>query len=289
MKFHVTELIPPRRDVHGLYGYREPIDAVCWGLAALGHDVTRRTNRVVHDRTNIVFGIQMADEMFVDALPPDTIVYQLEQMGGLQPHQIKPAYRTVARRLRVWDYSAKNLAAWQRLRPARPPVVVPVGWAPVLARISRVEPEDIDVLFYGWPGDARFRILRELCAAGASCVFACGLYGESRDALIARARLVLNINRYAHSRIFEVVRTSYLLANEKAVVADLHPETYVEPDLQTAVAFAPLEQVTGRCLELLDDSDARQALAKRGEEIFRQRDIREILRQALAASGCTAS
>lgn len=285
MKFHVTDLIPQRRDVHGLYGYREPIDALCWGLAALGHDVTRETNRVVHGRTNIVFGIQMVDELFVDALPADTIIYQLEQMAGLQPHQIKPVYKCVARRLRVWEYSPRNVETWQRLHAVYEPVVVPIGWAPVLERIAKREPEDIDVLFYGWPGDARLQVFRQLCAAGASSVFACGLYGAARDELIARSKIVLNINRYAHSRIFEVVRTSYLLANAKAVVADLHPDTYVEPDLPEAVAFAPLEQVTATCLALLEDTAARRQLAERGQEIFRRRDIRDILRGALAASG----
>lgn len=284
MKFHVTDLIPRRRDVHGLYGYREPIDALCWGLAALGHDVTRETNRVVQGRTNIVFGIQMVDDLFVDSLPPETIVYQLEQMAGLEPRQIKPVYKCVARRLRVWEYSPRNVEAWQRLRAVREPVVVPIGWAPVLERIAKREPEDIDVLFYGWPGDSRLHVFRQLCSAGASSVFVCGLYGAARDELIARAKIVLNINRYARSRIFEVVRTSYLLANEKAVVADLHPDTYVEPDLQEAVAFVPLEQVTETCLKLLADPAARQQLAQRGQEVFRRRDIRDILRGALAAS-----
>jgi hypothetical protein len=105
--------------------------------------------------------------------------------------------------------------------------------------------------------------------------------------LISRAKIVLNINKYAHSRIFEVVRTSYLLANAKAVVADLHPNTFVEPDLRTAVAFAPLERVTATCLELLADDSARRQLEAQGQQIMQQRDIRGILRAALAASGVT--
>ena len=101
----------------------------------------------------------------------------------------------------------------------------------------------------------------------------------------AQAKIVLNINSYATSKIFEVVRVSYLLANGKAVVADSHPDTFVEPDLLPAVAFAPPEEMCATCRHLLDNEPARRELEKRGQEIIQKRDIREILRNALAASG----
>lgn len=227
MRFHITAIAPQGREMHGLQGYREPIETLHWGLKELGHDVEVRTNAYAEDRTNIVFGIQMATPLLVDELPRDTIVYQLEQMAGLRLAQLKPAYQAVARRLRVWDYSERNLETWHALQPVHPPLVVPIGWAPTLTRIPKRQNEDIDVLLYGSPGDERFTILKELGAAGVRFVFACGLYGAARDELISRAKIVLNINRYSRSRIFEVVRTSYLLANAKAVVADLHPNTFV--------------------------------------------------------------
>lgn len=166
MRFHITDIVPQSRDVHGLTGYREPIETLRWGLTELGHKVSVRTNAFAEDRTNIIFGIQMATSLLVEELPPDTIVYQLEQMAGLQVGRLKPAYRAVAGRLRIWEYSERNLETWRELQPAHQPVVVPIGWAPVLTRIPKRENEDIDVLLYGMPGDDRFRILRELCAVG---------------------------------------------------------------------------------------------------------------------------
>jgi hypothetical protein len=287
MKFHIAPLVPDRRDVHGLSGYRELIETLRWGLTELGHEVSVRTNGIADGATNIIFGIQMATVALVEELPPDTIVYQLEQMAGVRIDRLKPAYNATARRLHVWDYSERNLEKWHELQPLQQPKVVPIGWAPLLQRIPKREREDIDVLLYGMPGEDRFRILSELCAAGVHCVFACGLYGPARDDLIARAKIVLNVNKYAHSRIFEVVRTSYLLANGKAVVADLHPDTFVEPDLRGAVAFAPLGEITALCLQLLEDPQARRQLEVRGPEIMRRRDIRGILRAALAPPGVT--
>jgi hypothetical protein len=281
--FHIVHIVPDPR-LHGLYGYREVIETLQWGLRALGHQASVAENEFASDSTNIVVGFQMLAEATLDTLPPATIAYNFEQIAGLAIDTLKPAYRVAARRLRLWDYSQHNLATWAQLEPREPVLHVPVGWAPILARIPEPPEQDIDVLLYGLPGELRLAIFGQLGRAGARCIFASGFYGPARDALIARAKLVLNINRYPSSRVFEIVRVSYLLANAKAVVADLHTDTFVEPDLRDAVAFAPPDRVAARCLALLGDEPARRQLGKRGEEIMRKRDIRAILLHALDAS-----
>jgi hypothetical protein len=279
-RFHIVHIVPDPR-LHGLYGYREVIETLQWGLGALGHQASVAENEFASGSTNIVLGFQMLTEAMLDTLPPDTIAYNFEQIAGLQIDTLKPVYRAAARRLRVWDYSQHNLATWAQLDPPQPVLYVPVGWAPILARIPEPAEQDIDVLLYGLPGKLRLAIFGQLGVAGARCIFASGVYGASRDALIARSKLVLNINLYASSRIFEIVRVSYLLANAKTVVADLRPDTLVESDLRDAVAFAPPDRVATRCLTLLGDEPARRQLGKRGEEIMRKRDIRVILSHAL--------
>ena len=106
-----------------------------------------------------------------------------------------------------------------------------------------------------------------------------------RDELIARSRIVLNVNKFTRTRIFELVRVSYLLANGKAVVSDIYPESDIDPDLRDAVVFAPVESVPAACMELLKNDPARRRLEQLGPEVMRQRDIREILRRALKESG----
>jgi hypothetical protein len=281
--FHIVHVVPSPA-LHGLYGYREVIETIQWGLTALGHPTTVAENAFADGRINIVFGFQMLGDAQLEAVPPDTIVYNFEQLAGLDAEALKPAYRIAARRLRVWDYSEHNLATWGRLEPAHRVVHVPVGFAPILARIPRDASPDIDVLFYGVPSQRRLALWSQLCQTGARCVFACGLYGAARDDLIGRARLVLNVDLNDARRIFEVVRVSYLLANAKAVVAALEPQTLVEPDLRDAVAFAPIDRVTGRCLELLASEPARRQLEERGAEAIRRRDIRAILARALEAT-----
>ena len=282
-RFNIAQLIPDDR-VHGVHGFREVIETVDWGLTALGLEVTRSVNRGVNDGTNIIFGFHALSATAIEALPPDTIVYNFEQMAGRDVDAIRPAYHAAARRLRIWEYSERNLPVWNQLHPALGVVHVPVGWAPVLERIPEDVEKDIDVLFYGFPGALRLEVFDQLCRMGARSVFACGLYGEGRDNLIARAKLVLNLNFYESSSIFEVVRVSYLLANAKAVVANANADMFVESDLLGAVAFAPREQVAAACVALLADEQARARLGERGREIIRRRDIRPILARALDLS-----
>jgi hypothetical protein len=279
-RFHIAHIVPDPR-MHGLYGYREVIETLQWGLAALGYPTSVAENEFANGSTNIVFGFQMLTEPVLDGLPADTIVYNFEQMAGLPADTLKPVYRAAARRLRVWEYSEHNLSTWAQLGPAHPVIHVPVGWAPILVRIAEPAEPDIDVLLYGLPGKLRIAIFRQLAEAGARCIFACGIYGARRDELIGRSKLVLNINLYASSRIFEIVRVSYLLANAKPVVADLRPDTFVEADVRDAVAFEPPEGVAARCIALLGDESARRQLGQRGAEIMRKRDIRTILSRAL--------
>lgn len=286
-KFNIAHIVPvagTRSIMHGLYGYREVIESIRWGFADIGCDVTLSENGFAGGRINIVLGAQMLGDAELHRLPPETIIYNFEQIGGVRLDALKPEIRTVADRFRIWDYSQANLTTWREIGTSSEVVSVPVGWAPVLNRIPRTEPQDIDVLFYGLPAPLRLEVFNELCRRGLKCVFVSGLYGKPRDELIARSKLVLNINQY-QSRIFEIVRVSYLLANAKAVVADRQDGTYVEPLLENAVAFCTPSQMLAECERLLDDEPARRGLEARGRAAIEQRPISPILAAALERSG----
>jgi hypothetical protein len=266
-----------------MLGYSEVIESLRWGLSELGHEVTVAINAAAKDRTNIIFGGQILTEQHFHQFRADTVFYNFEQIGGVPLHSLKQSIYCIAARFQVWDYSPQNMDTWRQLNLAFAPVLVPVGFSPTLQRIPKRGVEDIDVLFYGHPSESRMRVLSEICETGAKYVFACGLYGQARDELISRAKIVLNVTGYALRRIFEVARVSYLLANEKAVVSDIYPDSLIEADLKEAVAYAPLEEISQTCAKLLENEADRRQLEERGAAIFRRRDIREILRNALAA------
>jgi hypothetical protein len=112
-------------------------------------------------------------------------------------------------------------------------------------------------------------------------VFLSGLYGAGRDGLIARSKVVLNLNRIRDSRIFEIVRVSFLLANKKSVISDREPDTFIENDMLDAVQFIDIRHVVPACRALVADDGARVALEKRGFDIIRRRDVAAMLKPVL--------
>jgi len=278
-KYHLLHCIPDPR-MHGLNGYIEVIQTVKWGLEQLGHQVSYAINNFDSNATNIVFGAQMLPIEMMMKLPDDTIMYNFEQLRGLDASQVKKEILHFAQHFKVWDYSATNMSAWAsygntNLR------IVPICYAPILSRIQKPVNQDIDILIFGLTGKNRLLAFNSLSRAGLSTVFVSGLYGAARDELISRSKIVLNINLYQHSRIFEIVRVSYLLANRKTVVALLDPDTFVEDDIRPVIKFTTLEKIVDDCIHLLTHEDDRIKMENAGFDCIAKRDIRDILKNAL--------
>ena len=86
---------------------------------------------------------------------------------------------------------------------------------------------------------------------------------------------------YDFSQIFETARVSYLLANQKAVVATIDSRTTVEEDLLEAVRFTHMTDLIETCNFLLDNDSARLSLEKKGYEAIVKRDISEVLKKII--------
>jgi hypothetical protein len=280
--FHLVHCIPDPK-MHGLNGYKEVIETVGWGLEQLGHRVTYALNEMAEGAANVVFGAQVMPVSALKKLPRGTIIYNFEQLRDLGAERIREEIRFYAQvpHFAIWDYSAANLPSWRAL--GRHDVkIVPVGYAPILSRIAKAPVQDIDVLMYGLSGERRLQTFHGLSQLGLSTVFVSGLYGDARDQLISRAKVVLNINLYAQMRIFEIVRVSYLLANKKAVVADLDVNTSVEDDIRAVVKFASAyKEMLDLCARLASDESERTRLEELGFSCISRRDIRHILASAL--------
>jgi hypothetical protein len=269
--------------MHGLNGYKEVIETVAWGLEQLGHQVTYEVNKFVTNATNMIFGAQVVPITVLKQLPKETIIYNLEQIRAVQVDRIREQYLLFVRTedFKIWDYTYANLATWQAL--GRHDVkIVPVGYAPILSRIPKASRQDIDVLIYGLTSERRLQLFDALARLGLTTVFVSGLYGSARDDLISRAKIVLNINMYARSKIFEIVRVSYLLANKKVVVADLDTDTSIDDDIRTAVHCATSwQEIPVACLKLVESESDRVRLEEFGFSVICRRNIELILKAAL--------
>jgi hypothetical protein len=276
MQYNLT-LIQPENYTHSA-ALAELAETLIYGLDALHLPFQFTMNTIAEDCANIVLGAHLLDAETMGALPPDTIVYNSEQIGA-NSAWITPAYLDLLKRCVVWDYSEENIRRMENA-DIQGTKFVPIGYMPQLTRIPAAVAQDIDVLFYGSINERRRAVLEGLIKKGLRIEFLVGVYREARDGYIARAKVVLNMHYY-DANIFETVRVAYLLANEKAVVAECNPTTALEADIREAVRAVPYDALIETCAELVADADVRRKLAHQGFEIFSKRDEGEILAKAL--------
>jgi acetyltransferase-like isoleucine patch superfamily enzyme/SAM-dependent methyltransferase len=216
-------------------------------------------------------------------LPKDSILYNLEQISPDSPWLTRNLLEQF-KAFEVWDYSLTNIHNLQGLG-VHHVKHVPIGYAPILSKIpqcSRAQ-QDIDVLFYGSLNERRDRILHQLQDRGIKVATLFGVYGPERDKVIARAKIVLNIHFY-EAKVFEIVRVSYLLANQKFVISEQSPNDPDTDFLDQGLVFVPYEELVETCVKWLEDREGRDAIAQQGFQLMSQRDITHSLSQALENS-----
>ncbi len=238
-------------------------------------------NSYIEDGLNIIFGAHLLTRQQMEKLPGRSVIYNLEQVD---PSSMWGGVKPLIGRFPVWDYSQRNIEAFMAMGYGDAVFHVPIGYRPELARISPAANQDIDVLFYGSVNERRKRILEALGREGLKVKTLFGVYGEQRDAFIARAKVVLNLHFY-ESSIFELVRVSYLLSNSKAVVAECDERTQIDPGLEGAFVAASYDRLVHECKTLVEDDEKRRTLEAAALEKFSARDEDIYLKAGLAWAG----
>lgn len=254
----------------------EVAEAVDHATRELGHDCVLRSGPSTDGRREIVVGWHLL-EPDDRSTPPDAIFYNLEQVT---PDSLwfTPGRLALLRTRRVWDYSPSNVSKLAALGIHAE--LVPLGYVEPWSRIERAA-EDIDVLFYGSTSARRLDAIDAIEAAGANVTVVTGVYGAERDALIARARIVLNVHFY-EAQTFEIVRVAYLLANRRFVVSERGSDLALERPFEPGVAFGTYRELPALCERFLHARSERRGFAERGFELIRAMPMAESLRNVLA-------
>ena len=276
MKFAVTIISPPGY-VHAA-AFREVAETIDAGLRILGHDSLVTTQAMLPGRRHIVLGANLLPKS-PQPLSPDAILYNLEQVRG-NTAWFTPALLDLFRRHTVWDYATDNAAALAELGVSVGGIL-PIGYADVLTRISKAAEPDIDVLFFGSMNERRRNILEAMQARGLRVAALFAVYGQRRDALIGRSKLMLNAHFYA-AKVLEMVRISYYLANRMAVLSEPSANPDDDNRLASGVAFGSIDELPDLAVELCADASRRQAIAERGFELMSARRIESDLEPLLA-------
>jgi hypothetical protein len=253
MHFSLVRISPP--GVPTAHGFDDAILPLFYAFKSLGFAVEILCNRANPQSRNIVFGSCQAPRKTGRMLPRGSIIFNLEQLvdGSLWMNR---DYLAHLRDFAVWDYSPGNIARLNGLG-IRGASCVPPGYVPEMTRIDRRGPQDVDVLFYGLINARRQAVITRLRAGGIRVLAARDLFGNRRDALLARSRLLLNIH-YAVPAKLEMVRLGYAFANRIAVIAEERADTELPANLERACAFFPEEALPEGARRLLDDDSLRE-------------------------------
>lgn len=275
-KFAIVVVSPPGY-IHS-EAFREVAQAIFHGLEKAGCDVVWSDTPFVGGRIPIVFGANLVAHAW--ELPAHAVVFNLEQIDS-QSAWMKEPYLSILRTHVVWDYSARNVEMLRDKGISRI-CHMPIGHVPELERIEPAAEKDIDVLFYGSLNPRRQAVIDQIKSHGLNVVSVFGVYGEKRDALIARARIVLNMHFY-EAKTFEIVRIAYLLGNGVCVVSEGGTDP-AEQEFAGAIAFASYESIAERCVELLGRPEERAHLAAQGLAAMRARPQEQYVQNCLDSS-----
>jgi len=275
MRFAVTVVSPPRYFPSA--AFRDVAESIHYGLQALGHDSVLTSEGNLPGRKHIVLGANLLLRHPIP-LANDAILYNLEQVDA-GSSWFPPQMIDVFRRYTVWDYNNQNVLALESLG-VRVAHVLPIGYVKELTRITHAVESDVDVLFIGSMNSRREKVLDELYELGLRVGIVTSAFGEERDSFIGRAKLMLNLHYY-ESKILEMVRISYLLANHCAVLSEHSADPSEDNALADGVAFSDYSHIARRARELVDSPEERAHLARRGFEVMNSCSMIEYLGNAL--------
>ena len=149
------------------------------------------------------------------------VIYQLEQMVGSQTwHPVERTIEHLRGADEVWDYDPLNVTYldWYDVEVDR---VEPMRYTRALRRIALRPEPSIDILFYGFLNERRFRIVHHLqrnLYNQARLVWLTGFPEPGLDPYIADARIVLNLHAFEPWNRQEQTRIFYPLINGRLVV-----------------------------------------------------------------------
>ena len=252
------------------------------GLRELGHAVDRVTGGVDPGTLTILIGGHLMTGHDLAALPPEVVVYNALPIpvGGIAASH--PDYARLLARNPVWDVSRASLDALAQVTGRADGLRhVPPAWVPALGRVPPARAQDIGLLYIGRTDRARWRLLTDLEAKGIEVRHVAEVHGHKRDALVARARMILELPP-TEDQVPEPTRLLYLLANRKAVVAEPTLDLEADEILRGGVRIAAFADLARACQRLNADTDGRNALELRGFDAVRRRDAATILKRALA-------
>jgi len=244
--------------------FADTAEVLADALRACGLNVRVASNVIARSGVNYVMGAHtITSDAVLRALPANAVIVNSEPIA--QPGQVRVLWQSlaIAAHGRVWwDYSQRNLRALAAT-PIRPSATrwVPIGAATGVTPVTPHAEQDIDVLFYGGLSDRRAHVLRECEALSLRLeVRSAGCFGQIRDELFARSKVILNLGSVDNS-VFEQYRVSYAMSRGMCVVTEWSDDEGLPTAYLEGLRVAQYDDLARTCHALCNDAPARASLS----------------------------
>ena len=217
---------------------------------------------------NIIFGAHLLNDELINSMPDNTIIFNTEQLESITEVWKKRILFLASKGIEFWDYSKYNLDFLLKKIKIKGKLFE-IGFQKNLQRIKINDIKEFDVLFYGSINERRERIINGLLKKNikVKCLF--GVYGNDRDILIGKSKLVLNLHMY-ESKIFEIVRVFYLLTNGISVVSEVDEDTKFNNNYLKGVKKSKYNDIEKNIINLLENDEERSLIGQSGMNIIKK-------------------
>lgn len=221
-------------------------------LMNVDHDRVQFFSGEISDDGNIyiIVGVHLYTKF-----PLNYIVWQCEQPGS---HWMKDKtlYEKFENSMGLWEISPKLNKIWTKsYKSYYVPTRIPMHVFLDLGLEEKVE-KDVDILFYGGRHPKRVdmeKTLRKRFPTKHIVFRYFDLFGEERERMIQRAKLVLNIHYWPEASL-ETHRIEYLIARGKCVVTERSMDPVLDSEYEDAVVFTPYEKMPDTIGQLLNNT-----------------------------------
>lgn len=275
MHFNLVKITP--KDSHYTGALDDVILSTYFALKKLNFDVTITLNESNNHSCNILFGSCSNIDLSNRISKKNTYLFNFEQLHN-NSHWNNQKYIDHLRNFNTIEYSQKNFNYLTQNHSFRNISHIKFGYVEKMTCISDTVKKDIDVLFYGAINERRLNVISDLKDKKINIFATNNAYSSARDSLIARSKIVLNLHYYTPGTL-EVARLGYLWANKKAIVSEKNNDTEFYPELANACAFANINNITEKIIELLNNPEKIKKNETKGYNSYKSIDYSNELKK----------
>ena len=291
---NVVLCIPNIVNVYNLNGYNDFAATVNWGLNAIGYSSHLTLNAMVNDAdVYFLFGGHMLPFENIKNLKGRVYYVNLEQLHSmdLKFSNLNDTLKFAIENFTILDYSEANFPFWERCGAKSLRYFPPAfGENLIIKEINETNENkaDIDLFYYGNLGfpdtnelDYKAHFLKKAMGSNLirpKSVLLQNDYSELRNEFIKRTKIVLSVTA---DKVFPTVRSQLLLANKKFVLSSLREGDYLDRNYSGLIEFASIDTIAQKISDLLNNEKKITELAAERAELFRNLNIKFLLKEFL--------